>query len=149
MLIRTLCCALALSISNAHALQTGQLPEPRLRELSANLADAAGSSQWQQLWKRSRDAGHFQPSGQQARFTLPMSSIPERVRETLGMADGITPEQSTLALYRRDFAPQIVGVEGTQNLSAICLRVDWRSVPDNPQPEQLIGASLLLTYPCR
>jgi hypothetical protein len=40
-------------------------------------------------------------------------------------------------------------MEGAQNLTAICLRVDWRSVPDNPQPEQLFGASLLLTYPCR
>jgi hypothetical protein len=149
MLIRTLCCALALSVTSAQALQIGQLPEQRLRELSATLADTAGSSHWQQLWKRSRDAGYFRTDGTQTRFTLPMTSIPDKVRETLGQAGSITPEQSTLALYRRDFAPQVTGMEGAQNLTAICLRVDWRSVPDNPQPEQLFGASLLLTYPCR
>jgi hypothetical protein len=148
MFIRPLCCALALSITSAHALQTEQLSEQRLRELSASLADTAGSSQWQQLWKRSRDAGHFQVDGVQPRFTLPMTSIPQLVRETLGKADSLHPQQSTLALYRRNFAPRVTGVEGTQNHTAICLRVDWRSVPDSPQPEQLNGASLLLTYPC-
>ena len=48
----------------------------------------------------------------------------------------------------RDFAPRVTGVEALQDVTAICLQVDWRSVPDNPQPEQLIGANLLLTYPC-
>lgn len=148
MLIRTLCCAVALSVTSAHALQTDQLPSEGLRQLSATLADSAGSSHWQQLWKRTRDAGYFQADGQQPRFTLPMTQIPERVRETLGQAGSITPQKSTLALYRRDFAPQVVGVQGNQSFTAICLSVDWRSVPDDPQPEQLIGANLLLTYPC-
>src|SRR5690606_8331342 len=105
--------------------------------------------QWQQLWKRSRDAGHFQASGEQPRFTLPKKLIPELVRDTLVRADSATPQQSTLVLYRRDFAPRITGTEAQHDLTAICLRVDWRGVPDNPRPEQLAGASLLLTYPCR
>lgn len=149
MLIRTLCCALMLHIGTAHALQTDTLSATRLGELSDKLAANAGSSQWQQLWKRTRDAGHFQPGGEQARFTLPMTLIPELVRDTLGKADSTTAQKSTLVLYRRDFAPRVTGVEAKQNLTAICLQVDWRSVPDNPQPEQMIGANLLLAYPCR
>ena len=148
MLIRTLCCALALHVGSAHALKTDTLPATRLAELSSELASATGSSQWQQLWKRTRDAGHFQSSGEQARFILPMTVIPELVRDTLAKADSATPQKSTLVLYRRDFAPRVTGVEALQDVTAICLQVDWRSVPDNPQPEQLIGASLLLTYPC-
>ena len=148
MLIRTLCCALALHVGSAHALQTDTLPATRLAELSSELASATGSSQWQQLWKRTRDAGHFQSSGEQARFILPMTVIPELVRDTLAKADSTTPQKSTLVLYRRDFAPRVTGVEALQDVTAICLQVDWRSVPDNPQPEQLIGANLLLTYPC-
>jgi hypothetical protein len=148
MLIRTLCCALALHVGSAHALQTYTLPATRLAELSSELASTAGSSQWQQLWKRTRDAGHFQSSGEQARFILPMTVIPELVRDTLAKADSATPQKSTLVLYRRDFAPRVTGVEALQDVTAICLQVDWRSVPDNPQPEQLIGANLLLTYPC-
>ena len=148
MLIRTLCCAIALQVGSVHALQTDTLPATRLGELSSALASSAGSSQWQQLWKRSRDAGHFQSSGEQARFILPMTEIPEMVRDTLAKADSATPQKSTLVLYRRDFAPRVTGVEALQDVTAICLQVDWRSVPDNPQPEQLIGANLLLTYPC-
>lgn len=148
MLIRTLCCVLALHVGSAHALQTDTLPATRLAELSSELASAAGSSQWQQLWKRTRDAGHFQPSGEQARFILPMTVIPELVRDTLAKADSATPQKSTLVLYRRDFAPRVTGVEALKDVTAICLQVDWRSVPENPQPEQLIGANLLLTYPC-
>lgn len=148
MLIRTLCCALALHAGSAHALQTDTLPATRLAELSSELASATGSSQWQQLWKRTRDAGHFQSSGEQARFILPMTVIPELVRDTLAKADSATPQKSTLVLYRRDFAPRVTGVEALQDVTAICLQVDWRSVPENPQPEQLIGANLLLTYPC-
>lgn len=149
MLIRTLCCALALQVGSAHALQTDTLPAARLGELSAELAGSAGSSQWQQLWKRTRDAGHFQSSGEQARFTLPMTVIPDLVRDTLAKADSATPQKSTLVLYRRDFAPRVIGVEALKDITAICLQVDWRSVPDTPQPEQLIGANLLLTYPCK
>ncbi|SIS21012.1 hypothetical protein SAMN05878276_3306 [Aquipseudomonas alcaligenes] len=148
MLIRTLCCAIALQVGSVHALQTDTLPAARLGELSSALASSAGSSQWQQLWKRSRDAGHFQPSGEQARFTLPMTVIPELVRDTLAKADSTTAQKSTLVLYRRDFAPRVTGVEALKDVTAICLQVDWRSVPDNPQPEQLMGANLLLTYPC-
>lgn len=149
MFIRTLCCALALSSAGAHALEPTKLPAENLRALSAELAGNAGSNQWQQLWKRTRDAGHFQPDGAQARFTLPMTVIPELVRDTLSKADSAMPQPPSLVLYRRDFAPRITGVEAAQNLTAICLRVDWRGVPDNPQPELLGGASLLLTYPCR
>mgnify|MGYP002129593966 CR=1 FL=1 len=107
MLIRTLCCALALHVGSAHALQTDTLPAARLAELSSELASTAGSSQWQQLWKRTRDAGHFQSSGEQARFILPMTVIPELVRDTLAKADSATPQKSTLVLYRRDFAPRV------------------------------------------
>ncbi|MBS1199064.1 MAG: hypothetical protein H6R18_2849 [Proteobacteria bacterium] len=149
MLIRTFFCALALHVGTTHALQTDTLPAARLYELSAELARSAGSSQWQQLWKRTRDAGYFQSSGEQARFTLPMAVIPEMVRDTLGRADSATAQRSTMVLYRRDFAPRVTGVETQKNLTAICLQVDWRSVPDNPQAEQMVGAILLLSYPCR
>lgn len=148
MLVRTLCCAIALQVGTAHALQTDTLPAARLGELSAELASTAGSSQWQQLWKRTRDAGHFRSNGEQARFTLPMAVIPELVRDTLSKADSVTAQKPSLVLYRRNFAPRVTGVEARKEVTAICLQVDWRSVPDNPQAEQLIGANLMLTYPC-
>lgn len=55
------------------------------------------------------------------------------------------------ALYRRSFADQIIGRRGGQPLHALCLLVDWRTLPqgmrDTPQA-YLRSASLLSSYPC-
>lgn len=147
--VRLLLATLALSASlDSHALNTENQSESTLRTLGTTLAGSAGSSQWQQLWQRTRDAGHLAP-GTAAYFTLPHPQIAERVKETLSHADTVTPERTTRARYRRDFQPQVVGMNNGVSLSAVCLWVDWRTLPQTSANAVHMGqVSLLLSKPC-
>jgi len=152
MLIRNLTFLLILASGLSHAMSTENLSETTLKTYGQSLAAAAGSSQWQQLWQRTRAAGYFNQDGAQARFTLPMKLIPELVSSTLRDAHSVQPDKGTQALYRRDFAPRVVGTEGPQALTAICLNVDWRSLPEHtPATDsgQMGSVSLLLVQPCQ
>jgi hypothetical protein len=148
----TLATALAVTSVNAHALQTIDLPESSLRAYAATLAGAVGSSQLQQLWKRTRDAGHFGGAQGTAYFTAPMRDIPALVNQTLAQPDELAALKQTQVDYRRDFSPQVVGKAGAAALTAVCLRVDWNALPQSAQPDhgQAMGlVSLLTAKPCR
>lgn len=144
-------CLLLGTCLSAQALDTHSVPETTLLSLGASLASSAGSSQWQQLWKRSRDAGYLTPQAQGAWFTAAQATLPELVKATLAEADSVTAQQTTQALYRRDFHPQEIGRQGETRLYALCLRVDWRAlgsrVPYNPLPH-MKQVSLLEAQPC-
>lgn len=147
--VRLLFATLVLSTSlDSHALNTENQSESTLLTLGTTLASSAGSSQWQQLWQRTRDAGHLAP-GSTAYFTLSHPQIAERVRQTLGHADSVIPERTTRARYRRDFQPEVVGMNNGASLSAVCLWVDWRTLPENSASAVHMGqVSLLLSKPC-
>ncbi len=135
----------------AQALQTVDLDPSHLKQLGTGLANSAGNSQWQQLWQRSRQAGHLGSPETQEAFTVTMRDIPPLVRATLTSADSAQGLKKTQALYRRDFAPQVVGARGDTPLTAVCLWVDWRSFPDNALPRQtalMAQVNLLITHPC-
>lgn len=148
----TLAATLALASAGAHALQTTDLPEASLRTYAATLAGAASSSQLQQLWKRTRDAGHFGGAPGTAYFTAPMRDIPALVNQTLAQPDELAAVKQTQVDYRRDFKPQEVGKADAVALTAVCVRVDWNALPastpaDHGQAMGLI--SLLVARPCR
>lgn len=148
----TLAATLALASAGAHALQTTDLPEARLRAYAVTLAGVVGSSQLQQLWKRTRDAGHFGNAQGAAYFTAPMRDIPSLVNQTLAQPDELAAFKQTQVNYRRDFSPQVVGKAGEAALTAVCLQVDWNALPPSAQPEhgQAMGlVSLLTARPCR
>ena len=152
MLIRNLPLLLILASGLSHAMNTENLPESTLKAYGQSLAVGAGSSQWQQLWQRTRAAGYFNQDGPQARFTLPMKLIPELVSTTLSDAHSVKPDKGTQALYRRDFAPRVIGAEVPDALTAICLNVDWRSLPEKTPTNdsgQMGSISLLLVQPCQ
>lgn len=135
----------------AQALQTIDLDPSHLKTLGTSLANSAGNSQWQQLWQRSRQAGHLGSPETREAFTIPMQEIPSLVKATLASAERVQGLKKTQALYRRDFAPQVVGARGGTPLTAVCLWVDWRSFPDNALPRQtalMAQVSLLVTHPC-
>lgn len=152
MSLRLLLGSLALSTClAAQALTTEDLPESTLHALGAALAQNAGSSQWQQLWQRTRSGGHLAP-GNTASFSLPHPLLAERVKATLADADTVAAEHGTHARYRRDFLPEVVGTDNGTALSAICLWVDWRSAPQRPslpKPAEMGMVSLLVSQPCR
>lgn len=147
--VRLLFGSLALSASlDSHALNTEQQSESSLRTLGATLAQVAGSSQWQQLWQRTREAGHLSPDST-VYFTLSHRQIAQRVRDTLEQADTAIPEHATHVRYRRDFQPQVVGIDNGMPRSAVCLWVDLRTLPENrPNAAHMGQASLLLSKPC-
>ncbi|WP_445937980.1 hypothetical protein [Pseudomonas sp.] len=152
MLIRNLPLLLILASGLSHAMNTENLPESTLKAYGQSLAVGAGSSQWQQLWQRTRAAGYFNQDGTQTRFTLPMKLIPELVSTTLSDAHSVKPDNGTQALYRRDFAPRVIGAKGPDALTAICLKVDWRSLPEKTPTNdsgQMGSISLLLVQPCQ
>ncbi|MDR0280481.1 MAG: hypothetical protein LBJ37_21615 [Paucimonas sp.] len=151
MSLRLLLGSVALSASlGAHALNTENLTESELLALATHLAQNAGSSQWQQLWQRTRSAGHLSP-GKVPHFTVPQQQIAELALATLQRADAARAEKGTRARYRRDFQPLVVGNDNGTSLSAVCLSVDWRTLPDNlsGSPVPWLGqVSLLLSKPC-
>ena len=147
--IRLLFASLALFVTlDSHALNTENQSESTLRTLGATLASSAGNSQWQQLWQRTRDAGHLTP-GDAPHFTLSHPQIAEHVRATLSHPDTVTPQGATQAQYRRDFKPQALGLDNGTTLSAVCLWVDWRTLAQNQSSGAHMGqVSLLLSKPC-
>ncbi|MFJ4384804.1 hypothetical protein ACIP02_10690 [Pseudomonas sp. NPDC089408] len=143
--------SLILSPFTAHALDTQQTPAEHLLELGGELAAHAGSSQWQQLWQRVRQAGYLQASGAPVSFTVSAARLPDLAKQTLAQADQVDALRQTQALYRRSFAGQVIGQRNGQPLHTLCLLVDWRTLPQGmrttPQA-YLHSASLLSSYPC-
>ncbi|QXI50018.1 hypothetical protein HU763_011520 [Pseudomonas anuradhapurensis] len=143
--------SLLLTPLSLHALDTHEASTGQLLDLGRNLAAQAGSSQWQQLWQRVRQAGYLQANGDSLHFTVAPALLPELARQTLGRADQVQALQHTQALYRRHFADQVIGQRNGQPLHALCLLVDWRTLPQGMlhSPEAYLrGASLLSSYPC-
>ncbi|QLF92340.1 hypothetical protein HW090_03640 [Pseudomonas sp. ABC1] len=152
MSMRNLSFLLILATGMCHAMSTENLSDKTLKAYGQTLSSVAGSSQWQQLWQRTRAAGHFQQEGPQARFTVPMKDIPDLVSSTLRNAHDAQSDRGTQVIYRKDFVPQVVGVEGVNNLTAVCVRVDWRSLPEGTATgdfAQMGNVSLLLARPCQ
>lgn len=150
LILRSLIIGLSLLASAAHALETAQVPPATLKAYAATLSTVAGSSQWQQLWKRSRDQGVFVHQGEQPRFTVSQDKLPDMARSTLLNAGSVTPQNTTQALYRYEFSNPIGQAKGI-SLRAMCLVVDWRTLPSNTQPDDtryMGSVSLLHTYPC-
>ncbi len=143
--------SLFLSPFTAHALDTQQTAAEHLLELGRELATHAGNSQWQQLWQRVRQAGYLQAGAAPVIFTVPSARLPDLARQTLAQADQVQALRQTQALYRRNFAGQVIGQRNGQPLHTLCLLVDWRTLPQGmratPQA-YLHSASLLSSYPC-
>jgi len=143
--------SLILTPFSLHALDTREVTTAQLRELGRDLERHAGASQWQQLWQRVRQAGYLQANGAPVYFSAPMAQLPELARQTLAQADQVQALHQTQALYRRSFSGTVIGQRGGQPLHALCLLVDWRTLPqgmlDAPQA-YLRSASLLSSYPC-
>lgn len=143
--------SLLLTPLSLHALDTQQTPAEHLLELGRELATNAGASQWQQLWQRVRQAGYLQPDAAPVYFSVPTTRLPDLARLTLAQADQAQPLRQTQVLYRRHFADQVIGQRNGQPLHALCLLVDWRTLPTGMRatPQAYLGsASLLTSYPC-
>ncbi|HEN8799380.1 hypothetical protein HP546_21200 [Pseudomonas sp. CM25] len=143
--------SLFLTPLSLHALDTRQIPSEQLFQLGRELAAHAGASQWQQMWQRVRQAGYLQADGSPAHFSVPLALLPDLARQTLAQADQVQAVQQTQALYRRSFADRVIGQRQGAPLHALCLLVDWRTLPqgmaDSPRA-YLNSASLLSSYPC-
>ncbi|MCP3752859.1 hypothetical protein [Pseudomonas sp. SBB6] len=152
MLLRTLMASvILLGTFKAHALSTESQPPSVLLELGTQLANSAGSSQWQQLWQRTRQTGYLNSGAQGVHFDVPQAEIPALVAATLAAADEALALKQTHVLYRRDFHPRVVGKVAAKDVTALCLWVDWRSFPEHGihRPADYLGqVSLLLTRPC-
>ncbi|WP_449433609.1 hypothetical protein [Pseudomonas putida] len=134
-----------------HALDTQLTPPGHLLRLGSELATNAGASQWQQLWQRVRSAGYLQAQPGQDHFSVGQAQLPELVRSTLAQADQVSAVDTTRALYRRDFPGRTVGLRDGQPLSAVCLIVEWRSLPQSAVSAPhayLQNAGLVISYPC-
>ena len=143
--------SLLLTPLSLHALDTQQTPAEHLLELGRELATHAGASQGQQLWQRVRQAGYLQPDAAPVHFSVPTARLPDLARLTLAQADQAQPLRQTQVLYRRHFADQVIGQRNGQPLHALCLLVDWRTLPTGMRatPQAYLGsASLLSSYPC-
>lgn len=152
MLMRTLLASLLLlGTFKAHALPTESQPRNVLLELGSQLAGSAGSSQWQQLWQRTRQAGHLDSGARGVHFDVPQAQIPALVAATLATADEALALKQTQVLYRRDFHPRVIGKVAAQEVTAVCVWVDWRSFSEHgvSRPASYLGqVSLLLARPC-
>lgn len=134
------------------AMQTENLPERTLKAFGKTLAESASSAQWQQLWTKMRSAGAFAADGDQPRFTLSLNIIPDHVRASFHNADRAWSKAGTMAVYRRDFAPRVVGTVNNEAVTNICVTVDWRSVPEGTSPldyDAFTLASLHWAVPCK
>ena len=135
-----------------HALDPRQTPPEQLLKLGGQLAAHAGSSQWQQLWQRTRAAGHLQAKPGHPYFTIPQPQLPDLARQTLAHADRVEALNITLARYRRAFPDRVIGMFNDQPLNSICLVIDWRTLPQeqaNTSYAYLKAASFLNSYPCK
>ena len=143
--------SLILTPLTLHALDTREVTTAQLLELGRDLERHAGASQWQQLWQRVRQAGYLQAHGAPVYFSAPMAQLPELARQTLAQADQVQALHQTQALYRRSFSGTVIGQRSGQPLHALCLVVDWRTLPPGMLDEPhayLRSASLLSSYPC-
>ncbi|OUM22895.1 hypothetical protein B8W72_31170 [Pseudomonas putida] len=143
--------SLILTPLTLHALDTREVTAAQLLELGRDLERHAGASQWQQLWQRVRQAGFLQANSAPVHFTAPMSQLPELARQTLAQADQVQALHRTQALYRRSFSGTVIGQRDGQPLHALCLLVDWRTLPQgmlDASQAYLRSASLLSSYPC-
>jgi hypothetical protein len=134
-----------------HALDTRQVPPEQLLKLGSQLAAHAGSSQWQQLWQRTRAAGHLQAASGRAYFTVAHPLLPDLARQTLARADQVETVSNTRARYRRTFPERVIGMLDGQPLNSLCLIVDWRTLPQEQAGKAqayFAGVSLLNSYPC-
>ena len=142
---------LCLVATPLHAFTTTEVPCATLLELGHTLSQQAGSSQWQQLWQRVRKAGYLSPDNTSLRFLVPSAVLPALAQQTLAGADHVRPVSQTQAIYRRTFDDRIIGSRKGQPLRALCVQVDWRSVPSelrSLEQARVSSASLLSAYPC-
>lgn len=146
-------CAITLLIGlEAQALQTAPLSPEQHQILGKQLLEHAGASQWQQLWQRSRQAGHLDTHASIPYFSLDSERLMDAVKLTLSQPEQTDALKHTQVLYRRDFLPQVVGKQAGNSLSAVCIWVDWRTLPEHAlsQPAAYLGQiSLLLARPCQ
>ena len=137
--------------ASALAVERPALADDHLHQLGSQLAQSAGSSQWQQLWQRVRNAGYLNPEVDQLHFLVEQRELPRLARETLAHADQAGLRGHAQALYRKDFAPTVTGRINDHSMTALCLLVDYRALPasmfDAPHA-YLAGVSLLSSYPC-
>lgn len=134
-----------------HALETEALSASQLRALGKRLAAEAGASQWQQLWQNTRREGRFAKQPERSYFSLPQAQLPGLAQQTLAQAHQVEAFGKTRARYRHDFTPLVIGREGTREISALCLEVDWRTLPalQLDTPNAYLGlVGLLRSYPC-
>ncbi len=135
----------------AFALDTRQVAPERLLTLGSQLSSHAGNSQWQQLWQRTRAAGHFAAGPGRAYFTIDQAALPELARQALGQAEHVQALDTTQVRYKRAIPGSPVGMLDGQPLHSLCVVIDWRSLPeaaDGTAHASLRGASLMATYPC-
>lgn len=153
MFLRQLTTAITLLVSlQAHALSTPELSPEQHQTLGKQLVEQAGASQWQQLWHRSRQAGHLHEQSTAPYFSLPSDELIKAAALTVSDPDQTQALKQTQVLYRRDFSPQIVGKQAQHDLHAICIWVDWRTLPKHAahRPGPYLGQiSLLLARPCQ
>ncbi|NBF02537.1 hypothetical protein GV819_09560 [Pseudomonas sp. Fl5BN2] len=150
LILRSLIIGLSLFAGAVHALETSNTSTTTLKAYATTLGEAAGNNQWQQLWKRSRDNGVFNPQGEQPRFTVTQDKVPDMARTTLSSATSVTAQDTTQALYRYEFSAAI-GTAAKQPLKALCLLVDWRTLPAGTAPNDsshMGSVSLLQIFPC-
>lgn len=136
----------------AQALQTAPLSPEQHQMLGQQLLQHAGASQWQQLWQRSRKAGHLDKQADIPYFSLDSAQLIQAVKLTLSQPEQTVALKHTQLLYRRDFLPHAVGKQADNSLSAVCLWVDWRTLPEHAlnRPAAYLGqVSLLLAHPCQ
>lgn len=149
---RFLCGITLLLGLEAQALQTAPLSTEQHQILGKQLLEHAGSSQWQQLWQRSRQAGHLDTQTNIPYFSLDSAQLIKAVELTLSQPEQTFALKDTQVLYRRDFLPQAVGKQADNSFSAVCIWVDWRTLPEHAlsQPTAYLGQiSLLLARPCQ
>lgn len=138
--------------SSAFAMQTADKSQEALQEYGATLAASAGSFHWQQLWKRTREAGALDGQGNQPRFTQHMSKLPDLVSSAMSASTSIQALYNTQAVYRRDFSPHVIGVIDNQNVNSLCVTVNWKAVADSTLPsdvDEVMNASIVIALPCK
>ncbi len=136
----------------AQALPTTTLSPDQRVALGKQLAEHAGASQWQQLWQRSRQAGYLYEQSTTPHFSLDSTELIEAAALTLSQPKETSAVNQTQVLYRRDFFPKTVGKHAQTSLNAVCIWVDWRTLPAHAvnRPGPYLGQiSLLLVHPCQ
>ncbi|MGH8379366.1 hypothetical protein [Pseudomonas sp.] len=123
----------------AQALPSTALSPEQRHALGKQLAEYAGASQWQQLWQRSRQAGHLHEQSDTPYFNL----APEQLIKTVALTLSVWTSKA-VALFMRVIprTPELgVGVQAREPDGSIeparrpfrrCLAVSLRSLRLNP-----------------